>query len=154
MIMSTKNTLFRQTLVKGDLDLVWSFFSTPLNLSLITPPDMGFKIRTEDLPKDIHEGLKIKYQVRPAFRIPTTWVTKISSVNEGQYFVDTQLKGPYKLWEHSHVFEPVEEGVLMTDHIVYKLPGGPLGKVADSWVSKRLDHIFDYREKAIQEIFN
>ncbi len=152
--MSTKNTLFRQTLVKGDIDIVWNFFSTPFNLSLITPPDMGFQIRTENLPKDIHEGLQIQYTVRPAFRIPTKWVTRIASVDEGRYFVDTQLKGPYKLWEHSHVFEQCEDGVLMTDHVVYELPGGAFGKVADSWVSKRLDHIFDYREKAIQEIFN
>ncbi|MEJ2025491.1 MAG: SRPBCC family protein [Deltaproteobacteria bacterium] len=152
--MNNKSTLFRQTLVKGNHEEVWKFFSTPLNLSRITPPDMGFKIKTELLPEDIHEGLLIKYIVRPAYRIPTTWVTKIASVSEGEYFVDTQIKGPYKHWEHSHVFERTDGGVLMTDHVVYELPGGPIGKVADGWVSKRLDFIFDFREKAIQEIFN
>lgn len=152
--MYTKHTLFRQTLVRGDSREVWDFFSAPTNLSRITPPDMGFQIRSKELPREIHEGLLIKYKVRPAFRIPTTWVTRIASVVEGEYFIDTQLKGPYKLWEHSHVFESVEDGVLMTDHVVYQLPGGSLGQIADHWVASRLDHIFDYREKVIQEIFN
>jgi len=152
--MGTKHTLFRQTLLKGDVSTIWDFFSAPSNLPRITPPEMGFRITTNNLPDNIHEGLLIKYRVTPALHIPTTWVTKIGSVVQGEYFIDTQLKGPYKLWEHSHVFENTDEGVLMTDHVLYQLPGGSFGQVADNWVAKKLDHIFDYREKVIQEIFN
>ncbi len=151
--MAIKHQLFRQTTVKGSLDDVWEFFSSPRNLSKITPPDMGFEIKTEHLPDDISEGMHIEYKVRPAFRIPTTWVSEISSVDEKHFFVDRQKHGPYRTWEHSHVFEEVEDGVLMTDHVLYELPGGSIGEVASSWVENRLNHIFDFRENAIKEVF-
>ncbi len=152
--MATKHQLFRQTKVNGSLSEVWEFFSSPRNLSRITPPDMGFEIRTKDLPNAIQEGLNIEYKVRPAFKIPTKWVTEIGAVEKEHYFVDTQKHGPYRKWEHSHVFEETEDGVLMTDHVVYELPGGSLGEVASSWVEGRLNDIFDYREHVIQEVFN
>ena len=50
-------------------------------------------------------------------------------------------------------FEEVEDGVLMTDHVLYELPGGSLGEVASGWVENRLNHIFDFRENAIKEVF-
>ena len=152
--MSVKRTLFRQTKVNAKIDEVWDFFSTPLNLPRITPPDMGFIVHTEDIPSDISEGMLIEYTVRPGFNIPTKWITRIGTVKEKAYFIDEQLKGPYKKWEHSHVFEEYEDGILMTDHVLYELPGGAFGKIAEGWISSRLNHIFDYREKAIQEIFN
>ena len=152
--MGLKKTLFRQTKVKGSLEEVWKFFSAPLNLPKITPPDMGFYVRSENLPDNIEEGLLIEYTVRPGLNIPTKWVTRIGAVAENSYFVDEQLKGPYKKWEHAHIFEQQDDGVLMTDHVVYELPGGALAKIAEGWVSSRLDHIFDYREKVIQQIFN
>ena len=152
--MAQTHHLFRQTKVNGSLDEVWEFFSSPRNLSKITPPDMGFEIRSKELPQAITEGLNIEYKVRPAFRIPTKWVTEIGAVEDRHYFVDTQKRGPYKRWEHSHIFEETEDGILMTDHVVYELPGGSLGEVASNWVESRLDDIFDYRENVIQEVFN
>ena len=152
--MATQHRLFRQTKVNAPLESVWTFFSSPHNLAKITPPDMGFEIKTEHLPDDLSEGLHIEYKVRPAFKIPTKWVTEIAVVEDKHFFVDTQLHGPYRKWEHSHVFEEQEDGVLMTDHVLYELPGGALGEVAHSWVESRLNDIFDFREQVIQEVFN
>jgi ligand-binding SRPBCC domain-containing protein len=42
--------LHREQIVEGDFKDIWKFFSDPSNLSKITPPDMNFKILTEDLP--------------------------------------------------------------------------------------------------------
>ena len=38
------------------LEKAWEFFSSPANLSLITPPEMEFKILTKDLKKEIAAG--------------------------------------------------------------------------------------------------
>jgi ligand-binding SRPBCC domain-containing protein len=42
--------LHGEQIVEGDFKDIWKFFSDPSNLSKITPPDMNFKILTEDLP--------------------------------------------------------------------------------------------------------
>ena len=44
----------------------WSFFSSPKNLALITPPDMDFKILSS-VGADVYEGMIIDYKVKPLF---------------------------------------------------------------------------------------
>ena len=71
-----------------------------------------------------------------------------------KYFVDEQRVGPYKLWHHEHHIETVENGVLMKDIVSYSPPLGILGKLANVLViRKKLEEIFNYRQKAFQEIF-
>lgn len=140
-------------LVKTDLTSCWNFFSSPKNLQKITPDYMGFDIKTE-LPEKMYEGLMIGYNVRPLFNIPMEWITEIKYVHENKFFVDEQRKGPYKMWHHEHHFKEVEEGVEMTDIVTYELPLGFLGRLAHPiLVKKKLDEIFDYRIKTVDELF-
>jgi ligand-binding SRPBCC domain-containing protein len=68
--------------------------------------------------------------------------------------VDEQRKGPYKIWHHEHHFREVEGGVEMTDIVSYELPFGILGKLAQPLlVKKKLDQIFAYRFKIVDELF-
>ena len=66
--------LKRKQLIKADLQSTWDFFSSPLNLKKITPPELGFQVKTE-LPDKMYEGLMIEYTVKPLFGIPMNWVT-------------------------------------------------------------------------------
>ena len=43
----------------------------------------------------MYEGLFIRYTVRPLLGLPLEWVTEITHIKEGQFFVDEQRKGPY-----------------------------------------------------------
>ena len=45
-------------------------------------------------------------------------------------FVDTQLKGPYLHWHHTHDFEPDSGGTLMRDTVRYAMRAGRLGEIA------------------------
>ena len=136
------------------LEEAWAFFSTPNNLPVITPPALDFKILTPNLPNETYAGLIIDYKVRPLFGIQMHWKTEIAKVVPNEYFVDRQLKGPYKVWEHTHYFKNVDNGVLMTDVVNYEIPLGVLGKLAH-WliVKKEVEKIFNYREKKLIEIF-
>lgn len=146
--------LKRKQLVKTDLQTCWDFFSSPKNLSVITPEKMKFTVLTEQ-PETMYEGLMIAYKVSPVLGIPLGWITEIKTVKEGLFFVDEQRKGPYKIWHHEHHFEVVEDGVLMTDIVSYTLPFGFLGKFAHwLFVRKQLEAIFEYRFKKVEEIFN
>ncbi len=138
-----------------DLRLAWEFFSSPYNLSRITPKDIGFKVLSELHRVPIYEGMFIDYEVSPLWGIPLRWQTKITRVQHQQHFVDFQQKGPYKWWSHHHEFIPNENGVLMKDTVHYELPFGVLGRIAHGLVvRKKLEAIFNYRELALEQLFN
>lgn len=132
----------------------WDFFSTPLNLSRITPEDMQFEIITDHPERPIFNGMNIKYRVRPLFRIPLSWRTKIQGVEAPYKFTDEQLDGPFAKWEHEHAFVGTPYGIRVEDRVVYRLPFGLLGRLVHALVvRKRIEAIFDHREKALRTIF-
>ena len=136
------------------LEKLWDFISSPINLKEITPDYMGFDIKTSPLPDKIYPGLMISYRVRPLLGIPMNWLTEITHVREPYFFVDEQRSGPYALWHHEHHLEATEIGVKMSDLVTYRLPAGPLGKLAHHiFVRKQLESIFKYREQAMERQF-
>lgn len=56
----------------------------------------------------------------------------ISACDPPGYFVDEQVKGPFKRWRHAHHFEPDGHGgTVMRDIVEFAAPLGPLGAVAE-----------------------
>ena len=98
----------------------WDFLSDPKNLKRITPDYMSFNI-LEGAADKMYAGQIIQYIVTPLLNIPTKWVTEITHVDEGNYFVDEQRFGPYALWHHKHFIKPIKNGVEMIDIIDYKI---------------------------------
>ncbi len=149
-----KHKLVREQQLSCDIETAWKFFSSANNLSEITPKDMGFIVLTKMDRDEIYEGMLIDYYVSPLFGIKMKWQTEITHVDFRKSFIDFQKKGPYKLWNHHHEFIPNENGVLMKDTIDYELPMGFLGEIAHSlFVRKKLEYIFDYRFKVLNELF-
>ncbi len=144
----------KEQFVKASIEEIWEFISSPQNLKEITPKNMGFDIRTPNLPDKIYEGMIISYTVRPLWGIATNWVTEITHIKDKSYFVDEQRVGPYKIWHHQHIILPQKDGVLMKDIVSYQPPFGFLGKIANTLVIKnKLNEIFDYRTKALEKIY-
>jgi ligand-binding SRPBCC domain-containing protein len=140
--------------IKTTIDEIWEFISSPANLKEITPDYMGFDIKTKDLPDKMYAGMVISYEVSPLLGIKTTWVTEITQVIDKKYFVDEQRVGPYSLWHHQHIIEPLEDGILMTDIVSYQPPFGFLGALANKLIIKnKLNEIFDFRTEAIEKRF-
>lgn len=132
----------------------WDFFSDAKNLSVITPPELDFKILTYPDSKEIYKGLLIDYTVKPLFGIPVHWQTEIFRMEKPDLFADRQLKGPYKMWEHTHAFIEKKNGILMKDQVIYQLPFGILGSIAHSLlVKKKIEKIFIYRKNVLKKIF-
>ena len=124
----------------------WDFLSDPKNLKRITPDYMGFEILSGAVDK-MYAGQIIQYLVTPVMNIPTKWVTEITHVDEGNYFVDEQRFGPYSLWHHKHFLKPIPNGVEMVDIIDYKIPLGILGQLVHPiLVAPKLKEIFEYRK--------
>jgi ligand-binding SRPBCC domain-containing protein len=144
----------REQFFKRKKEELWDFICDPKNLQKITPDDMGFDITSKDLPEDMYAGMIISYKVSPLLGIKTTWVTEITQVRDGEYFIDEQRVGPYTMWHHQHLLEEKGGGVLMTDIITYQPPFGILGSIANSlFIRKKLEGIFEYRFKVLEEVF-
>jgi len=144
----------KQQKISTTIDEIWDFISSPANLKEITPDYMGFDITTKNLPDKMYAGMVISHEVSPLLGIKTTWVTEITHIIEKKYFVDEQRVGPYSLWHHQHIIEPIEDGVLMTDIVSYQPPFGFLGAIANALIIKnKLNEIFDFRTKAIESKF-
>lgn len=149
------HTIQTRQLIKSDLGSVWSFMSDPKNLARITPSYLGFRILGDDTARNMHAGQIIEYYVSPLLGIRLHWVTEITHVEYGKFFVDEQRFGPYSFWHHKHFLEETPAGVMMTDLVHYKLPLGPLGKLANTlFVKRQLDGIFRYRYEQVEKMFN
>ncbi len=136
------------------MEQAWDFFSSPANLQRITPAEMGFKIISRFHGLRMYPGQLIEYKVRPLLGIPVYWMTEITQVQEPVYFIDQQRFGPYTLWHHQHHFKAIPGGVEMTDIVHYRIPLGLLGDLANwLFVKKKLESIFQYRYKAVEELF-
>lgn len=134
-------------------DKAWEFFSSPFNLSYITPPGMNFRI-TNHPESNIYSGMLITYKISPIKHIPVKWVTEIVNANKPDYFIDEQRFGPYKFWHHRHSFTQIPGGTLIKDEVHYALPYGVPGQIINYLLVKnRLKKIFAYRKEALNRIF-
>ena len=131
---------------------VFPYFSDPRNLDDLTPPWLHFRVLT-DVPKEIHAGLLIDYKLR-LYKLPVYWRTEITAYEPPHRFVDTQLKGPYRLWVHEHTFTEKDGGVLMRDRVDYRVPGWLAEPLLHRWlVGPDLRTIFDFRRGKLEEVF-
>lgn len=143
-----------RTKIPGSMEEVWDFFSDPTNLQKITPKDMNFEVLSDLRNISMYSGMLIRYKVSPIASIRMNWVTEITSLQPHSYFIDEQRFGPYSLWHHEHRFEETGDGILMTDILHYGIPLGIVGQMMNRiMISRRIDHIFDYRQDMIEVLF-
>ncbi|WP_313004529.1 SRPBCC family protein [Chryseobacterium gleum] len=150
-----KYRLYREQQLNCTIETAWKFFSSPHNLSEITPASMNFVVLSDVKDKPVFKGMEINYRVSPLLGIPMRWKTIITQVDELKSFTDFQESGPYKYWNHFHEFIPNEKGVLMKDTVDYELPLGFLGRIAHSlFIKEKLNSIFDFRYRILNDRFN
>lgn len=63
--------------------------------------------------------------------------TIVSAYEPPRYFVDEQVKGPFKSYRHEHYFVDEVGGTCMRDIVEFAAPFGPLGLVAERLVLRR-----------------
>lgn len=147
------HTLERIQRLPITIEEAWEFFSSPKNLKVITPPYMGFNIKSGG-ESPMYAGMLITYTVTPLLAIPMKWVTEITHVEDKKFFVDEQRVGPYSIWHHQHHFKGIPNGVEMTDIVNYKLPLGIIGEWIEPFLVKgKVEEIFEYRNAKMLELF-
>jgi ligand-binding SRPBCC domain-containing protein len=152
--MSKVYNFKRIQVMPTSLEKAWQFFSDPRNLETITGAEMEFRIISAHHGEKMYPGQLIEYFVKPLAGINIYWMTEITHVDEGRYFVDEQRYGPYSFWHHQHHFKEINGAVEMTDIVHYKIPFWFLGDIANEvFVKNKLRDIFDFRYQKIGELF-
>jgi ligand-binding SRPBCC domain-containing protein len=149
--MARTYTLSSRIVIPLPRAAVFDFFARAENLERITPPELGFGIVTP-LPIAMREGALIDYTIR-LYGVPMRWRTRIATWRPGEVFVDEQLRGPYALWVHRHLFtDHPSGGTAIADEVQYRLPLGRVGTLGAPLVRRQLGRIFRYRNAAVRKL--
>lgn len=148
-----ENLLTQYQVVSKKKESIFDFFSSEKNLEKLTPPFLKFKVLRKST-NELGAGTIIDYKLKIK-GIPVKWKTLIEKFEINDYFIDNQIKGPYKKWHHTHEFHSIEQGTLMIDRVVYKVPFGILGRIClTALIKKDINSIFKFRRRKINELFN
>ncbi|MYC75227.1 SRPBCC family protein [Candidatus Poribacteria bacterium] len=146
-----KTFLFKsQQTIKKPLTEVFDFFSDAHNLAMITPPWLHFEVLTP-APIEMVIGTRIDYRLKLR-GIPIRWQSEITEWNPPYTFADEQRRGPYRLWQHTHIFDETKDGVVVGDVVEYAVWGD--GLVNKFFVRPDIEKIFAYRTEQLDEIFH
>ena len=81
------------------------------------------------------------------------FTSKITAFERPRMFVDEMLRGAFKRWHHTHLFEPVDGGTLMIDEVDYRSPLGVLGGLADAlFLKSYMTRLLETRNDHIRKL--
>ena len=141
----------REILLPFKIEQAFAFFADARNLESITPSFLNFKII--EAPDEIDEGALLRYRLK-LFQIPIYWKTRIIAWRPPYFFIDMQLKGPYRFWVHQHRFESRGRQTFMQDIVDYQTKGSIFSPAINYlFIERQVNRIFDYRaERIIEEM--
>jgi ligand-binding SRPBCC domain-containing protein len=135
--------------IPTELEQVFAFFAEASNLEKLTPPWLRFEILTGG-PIAMAPGTLIDYRIR--WRgIPLRWRTEIEVWEPPHRFVDRQIRGPYRLWRHEHLFVPRNGATSVIDRVEYAPIGGTIAQRVI--VARDVERIFAYRHQILRRTF-
>ena len=117
----------------------------------LNPPWHQFKVI--ERRGNIQNGGTVKIKMKIAGPIHTTWLVKHSDYVQGKQFRDSQIKGLFSSWSHTHLFNSFERSSsILDDHVKYSLPWGMLSEtLVSALINKKLNQMFDYRHRIISD---
>jgi ligand-binding SRPBCC domain-containing protein len=82
------------------------------------------------------------------FGVPLQMTSRITEMQSPDYFVDEQVKGPFRRFRHVHEFSQDSTGSTMVDRIEFAAPFGPIGRLVEKVVLARyLQRLIERRNR-------
>lgn len=114
----------RRSILKTTLDRVIVFHQDPRALNRLTPPPIIVRLNRDDRRSLTKGELDFTLWFGP---FPIRWIARHSPGPNEHSFVDEMTTGPMAYWYHEHIIEPVHEGVLLYDRVVFAHKSGLRG---------------------------
>ncbi len=135
--------------IEAPAEALFAWHARPGAFNRLTPPWAG--VRLEHF-EGIRDGQKavIRLGAGPLHR---AWVARHHDYVEGRQFCDTQERGPFRRWTHTHRMEPDgPDASILTDHIDYALPLGGLGQwLGGRFLQNEMERQFAYRHRITKQ---
>lgn len=129
---------------------VFAFFAAPANLAALTPPSC--RLRLVAAPPALAAGAVLDLEIA-WLGLPLRWRAFIREWDPPYRFVDVQVRGPWARWEHRHAFVEDRGGTWVEDRVTYRLPLGPLGRLAHALaVGRQIRALWAYRLRRLDEL--
>lgn len=139
-------TFVKRSRIEASAADVYAWHAHPGALESLTPP--GERVRVLEKSGGIERGARVVLQFgRWPFR--RRWVAEHGDFEEGRFFSDVQVSGPFAYWKHTHTFKPDGPSAsFLEDRVEYALPFGAAGRWFGGWFARRkLEKLFAYRHK-------
>ncbi|MDY6906089.1 MAG: TIGR01777 family oxidoreductase [Thermodesulfobacteriota bacterium] len=96
----------------------------------------------------IQEGAEVDLRMKMG-PVPYRWHARHTVYEENSRFIDEQVRGPFALWQHAHLFHPAgADQCRLEDRITFRLPFSPITHpFFAGMVKRRLERIFAYRHR-------
>ena len=87
------------------------------------------------------------------FGLPLRMTSRITAMSPPRGFTDEQTRGPFRYFNHEHIFRPNGEGTLMIDRVSFAAPLGFLGRIVERLVlASYLRRLIEQRNSFLQGI--
>jgi ligand-binding SRPBCC domain-containing protein len=140
----------RRTRIAAPVERVFQWHELPDAFERLTPPRAQVRVieRSGGIRDGGHMLIEIGY---PPLSIH--WTAEHSGYIENRQFRDIQVRGPFRRWVHTHLFEPDgPDACYLEDRIEYAAPLGIVGNWLFGWIIERkLDRLFQYRHRVTRE---
>lgn len=115
--------------------IVFAFLADPRQAIHLTPPWLQLSVQS---PQARQTGAVVDYRLR-CLGLPLTMRGFVRECDPPFRFLEVQVRGPFARWEHRHRFLALgETSTLVEDRLVYRLPGGLLGRAVHLLVARHL----------------
>lgn len=144
---SQKQTLFYTSILPHTQNAVYQWHARTGAINRLLPPWQ--KVDVLERSGGLNKGAKTRLIMTfGPFKIPMN--AEHIDAEQGHFFEDRQIKGPFNYWNHKHTFSHAPEGCLLQDHLTYALPINKLiPQFIDKHIKKELIKTFCYRKKIL-----
>ncbi len=145
-------TFIRRSRIETPAAEVYAWHAMPDALEKLAPPSEHVKVIKKTGGIERGARVVLEFGRWPFVR---RWIAVHGDFEEGRYFSDVQVSGPFAYWKHTHTFEPDGDATcFLEDRVEYALPFGFLGRWFGGWyVRRKITKLFAYRHEVTAREF-
>ncbi len=142
-----------RSVVDGSADEVFRWHERPEALLDLTPSRRW--VRIESRSGGLRDGGRVKFSIG-AGPLRMFWEARHYGYVCGKEFCDEQVRGPFKIWRHTHRIQSIGANKsLYEDRVEYALPGGRLvQRLTERTVRRLLSRLFARRHTIVHASFS